>query len=96
MTSKKREEESSAQVVLPGTVQKVIPGIAQIVPPKAEIAVEGADHLYREIRIDNVLEDKDGKKVSLKEGAQVDVKIEADSSAVEPAQSTSKQSRNSA
>ena len=43
MASKKREDESSAKVVLPGKVQKVIPGITQIVPPKAEIVVEGAE-----------------------------------------------------
>jgi hypothetical protein len=62
----------------PGIVQKIIkpplPGELE----KAEIAVEGADHLYREIRIENKLEDEHGKKVKLKPGAQVDVTIEAD------------------
>lgn len=47
-------------------------------PEKAQIAVEGADHLYREIRVPNVLANEDGEKVKLKEGAEVDVKIEAD------------------
>lgn len=47
-------------------------------PEKAQIAVEGADHLYREIRVPNALEDENGQKVKLKEGADVDVKIEAD------------------
>lgn len=47
-------------------------------PEKAEIAVEGADHLYKEIRIENTLEDEQGRKVKLKEGAQVEVVVEAD------------------
>jgi len=47
-------------------------------PEKAQIAVEGADHLYREIRVPNRLVDDDGHKLKLKEGADVEVKIEAD------------------
>ena len=62
----------------PGTVQKIIKSPLPGEPEKAEIAVEGADHLYREIRIENNLEDEKGKKVKLKAGAQVDVTIEAD------------------
>jgi hypothetical protein len=62
----------------PGTVQKIIKSPLPGEPEKAEIAVEGADHLYREIRIENTLEDEKGKKVKLKPGAQVDVTIEAD------------------
>jgi hypothetical protein len=34
--------------------------------------------MRREIRVDNVLTDKDGDTVSLKRGAEVDVTIEAD------------------
>jgi hypothetical protein len=70
-------EPKKPAVTLPGTVEKIIPA-NQIAPEKAQIAVEGADHLYREIRVDNTLHDEDGKKVGLKPGAQVDVKIEAD------------------
>ena len=62
----------------PGTVQKIIKSPLPGEPEKAEIAVDGADHLYREIRIENTLEDEKGKKVKLKVGAQVDVTIEAD------------------
>ncbi|HEX5425573.1 MAG TPA: hypothetical protein VFW94_18625 [Candidatus Acidoferrales bacterium] len=40
-------------------------------------------HLYREIRIDNILETEEGKEVRLKEGAAVDVVIEADTDATE-------------
>jgi hypothetical protein len=73
-----------AAVTLPGTVEKIIPPMAGE-PEKAQIAIEKADELYREIRVENKLEDKDGKKVGLKEGAQVDVTIEADPSATVPA-----------
>ena len=71
-----------ATVTLPGVVQKVIERPPE--PKKAEIAVEGADPLYREIRIENTLEDEDGKVVELKPGAEVDVTIEADPDAVKP------------
>jgi len=49
-------------------------------PEKAQISVEGADHLYKEIRVPNQLVDDDGQTVKLKPGAEVDVKIEAEPS----------------
>ena len=61
-----------------GTVEKVIKPPHPSIPEKAQIAVHGADDLYREIRVENVLKDDEGKKVALKEGAGVEVKIEAD------------------
>lgn len=63
----------------PGTVEKIIKSPFPEVPEKAEISVEGADDLYREIRIENTLIDEKGKKVKLVKGAQVDVTVEADS-----------------
>ena len=72
-------EKPKATAVLPGKVEKVInphPNTGE--PEKAQITVEGADHLYREIRVPNRLVDDDGRKVKLKEGAEVDVRIEAD------------------
>ena len=63
----KAEEPEKPKVTLPGTVEKIIPA-NPIAPEKAQIAVEGADHLYREIRVDNTLEDEKGKKVGLKPG----------------------------
>jgi uncharacterized protein YfaS (alpha-2-macroglobulin family) len=60
------------------------------VPEKAEIGVEGADHLYREIRIENKLIDENGKEVKLKEGATVEITVEA-----EPAGTTGKSDRKS-
>lgn len=72
-------EREKPSVTLPGTVEKIIPGVPYSdEPEKAQIAVEGADHLYREIRVENALKDEKGKNVRLKEGAHVDVTIEAD------------------
>jgi hypothetical protein len=76
-------ESKKPAVTLPGTVEKIIPANT-IAPEKAQIAVEGADHLYREIRVENTLQDENGKKVGLKPGAQVDVKIEAEKEATVP------------
>lgn len=61
-----------------GTVRKIIKPHDSSQPEKAEISVQGADHLYREIRIENTLEDSHGKKVKLKPGAEVEVTVEAD------------------
>ena len=47
-------------------------------PEKAQITVEGADHLYREIRVENTLTNENGDEVSLKPGAHVEVTLEAD------------------
>ena len=63
--------------VRPGTVQRIIKPVVSGEPEKAEIAVEGADELYKEIRIENTLTRQDGEEVALKPGAQVDVIIEA-------------------
>jgi hypothetical protein len=72
------EKDEKPSVTLPGTVEKIIPAIPPIEPEKAQIAVEGADELYKEIRVENVLQDKKGDEVKLKRGAEVEVKIEAD------------------
>lgn len=64
-----------------GTVERVLKPIIPDEPEKAQISIPEADDLYREIRIENVVVDEAGKKASLKQGAQVDVIVEADSSA---------------
>ncbi len=69
---------------LPATVEKIIQSPSPNVPEKAQIAVEGADHLYRELRIENTLTDENGEKVRLKQGAEVEVTIEAESNATTP------------
>jgi hypothetical protein len=85
MTDKSKDDgQGTVAVTLPGTVKKVIPAIHPSLPEKAEISVEGADDLYREIRIENTLSDESGNEVSLKPGAQVDVTIEADADATKP------------
>jgi len=66
---------------LRGTVQKIIKPIARNQPEKAQIDLQDADDLYREIRIDNEVTDEKGAKAQLKVGAEVDVIVEADSSA---------------
>jgi hypothetical protein len=82
----KNEADSpdKATITLQGTVEKIIPGIGEHEPEKVQIAVEGADDLYREIRVENTLTDGDGGAVSLKKGAEVAVKIEADQEAIKP------------
>ena len=73
MTKKRRK--------LHGTVQKVIKPAFPHEKEKAEIGIQEADELYREIRVENALTDAEGHKARLKPGAQVDVLLEADSDA---------------
>jgi hypothetical protein len=70
-------------ITLPAVVEKIVKSVDPSEPEKAQIAVHGADDLYREIRIENTLEDADGEKVKLKPGAVVEVTIEAPANAVE-------------
>jgi hypothetical protein len=67
-----------------GVVEKIIKPPHPSVPEKAQIAIEGADELYKEIRVENVLEDETGEKVKLKEHAPVEVVIEADAESTTP------------
>ena len=73
-----------AKAAKPAIVEKILRSPDPIEPEKAQILVEGADHLYRELRIENSLEDENGHRVGLKPGAHVDVVIEADPDAVKP------------
>lgn len=59
----------------PGVVRKIIK-VPQ--PEKVEISIPAAEDLYREIRIENKLEDEEGQEVKLKPDVPVDVTIEAD------------------
>lgn len=67
---------------LPGTVEKIIKSPHPSDPEKAQIAVEGADELYKEIRIVNNLTDENGDEVRLKQGAKVEVTVKAGPEAV--------------
>jgi predicted DNA-binding antitoxin AbrB/MazE fold protein len=64
-----------------GTVDKIIKPVSAKEPEKAQITISEADDLYREVRIENVVTDENGEKAALKPGAEVDVIVEADSSA---------------
>jgi len=80
----KDDDQDKVAVTLPGTVKKVIPSIHPSLPEKAEISIEGADELYREIRVENTLSGESGNEVSLKPGADVEVTIEADADSTKP------------
>jgi hypothetical protein len=71
-------ESEKPSTTLPGTVEKIIKPVIPGEPEKAQISVEGADHLYRELRIENNMVTPSGENVGLKPGVQVDVIIEAD------------------
>lgn len=64
---------------LHGTVKKVIKPVIPTEKEKAQIDVHEADHLYREIRIDNVVTDEHGQKAKLKEGEAVNLIVETES-----------------
>jgi hypothetical protein len=68
--------------------EKIIPGVLSVIPEKAEIAVEGADDLYKENRVENTLQDENGKPVCLKPGAEVEVTMEAEKQATVPKNSS--------
>jgi hypothetical protein len=72
-------------VTLPGTVEKVIKPFHPSLPEQAQISVEGADDLYKEIRVENKLTDENGEPVKLVEGAQVEVTVEANKAETVPA-----------
>lgn len=64
---------------IPAVVERIIKPIPHSdEPEKAQLEVKGADHYYRELRIENKLKDKEGRKVGLKEGAKVELTVEAD------------------
>ena len=76
--AKFNRSDEKPSTTLPGIVEKVIKPSDPRDPEKAQIVVEGADHLYREIRIDNPLNGANGREVALKPGAPVEVTVAAD------------------
>jgi hypothetical protein len=74
-TARISEEPS---VTMPGTVDKIIPSARPSRPEKAQIAVDGADHRYRSLRIENTLIDEHGDDVRLKKSARVEVTVTAE------------------
>jgi hypothetical protein len=72
-----RRKTGRAWKTLPGSVQKIVKSVYANQAETVEIAIEGAEDLFREIRIENTFND-DGESVALKQGAHVDVTFEAD------------------
>ena len=83
-----KPNDEKATKTLSGTVDKIISPIMPGKPEKAQISVDGAEDLYRELRVDNTLEDADGNTVKLKKGAEVEVKIAADPEDTKPHEPT--------
>jgi hypothetical protein len=67
---------------LHGTVEKIIPSRVTSEPERAQISIDGADDLYKELRIENTLTDEGGNEVRLKRGATVEIIVEAEPQAV--------------
>jgi hypothetical protein len=65
-------------VTMGAKVQKIVKAPDPRIPDKAEIGIDGCDELYRETRIENTLTDADGRRVELKQGARVEVTVEAE------------------
>ena len=59
-------------------VQKTVKPIITDQPEKVEIAIPAADHLFREIRIENKFTTTDGGQVSLVTGTKLTVTLEAE------------------
>lgn len=83
-TDKNGGEKAKPSVTLPGTVEKIIKPLDSEEPEKVQIAIDGADDLYKEIRIENTLQDHNGDAVELKLNASVDVTVEADAADTKP------------
>ena len=86
LSSRSEDEKATVSVTLPGTVEKVIPSPHPAIPEKAQISIEGADNLYKELRIENKLIKEDGEEVKLKVGAEVEVKVQAPAGETVPAE----------
>jgi hypothetical protein len=78
ITMSEQSRTEKPNVTLPGRVEKIIEPNLPTEPEKVQIAIDGADPLYREIRIENSLTDGKGDEVQLQENDEVDVTIEAD------------------
>jgi ABC-type phosphate transport system substrate-binding protein len=79
-----KKSDEKPTVTLPATVEKIVQPVNPKNPEMAEIHIEGADPLYREIRVENTLTNDAGEEVKLKKGSRVDVTIEAEADATLP------------
>lgn len=67
--------DKKASTTLPGTVDKIVKPPAPGKREQAQILVEGADQIYKEIRIENALTNDLGQEVRLEPGDKVRVTI---------------------
>ena len=67
---------------LHGTVDKIITSRVSSETEKAQISIDGADDLYKQLRIENTLTDEGGNEVRLKRGATVEITVKAEAQAV--------------
>src|SRR5579864_5853890 len=79
---KGRAMTENSSTTLRGTVEKIITSRVSSEPEKAQISINGADDLYKELRIENTLTDVGGNEVRLKRGATVEVTVKAEAQAV--------------
>jgi uncharacterized protein YfaS (alpha-2-macroglobulin family) len=84
--SPKTEDKTgdNPSITLPATVEKIIKPFHPSQPETAQIKVEDAEPLYQELRIENKLTTENGEEVGLKEGAKIEVTIEADEKDIKP------------
>lgn len=75
--------QNKPRTSMPASVSKLLPS-CDGPNQKAEISIPAADHLFREIRIENKLVGADGKPVSLVAGAQLTITLEAERSGTVP------------
>lgn len=61
-----------------GKVQKIVKDVYRNRADLVEINIPAADHLFREIRIENTFSDIDGQQMALQAGTQLDITFEAD------------------
>ena len=64
-----------AAVKLSGTVEMIVPRDASAERERVQIRIKRGDEVYGVIRIENTLQDADGKPVTLKNGAEVEITI---------------------
>jgi len=57
-------ENEKPSTTLPGTVQKIIKPLHRKAPEQAEITVDKAEELYREIRVENTLVNGKGRRLA--------------------------------
>jgi hypothetical protein len=71
-------QRTSSWKKVSGNVQKIIKDAYNYRADVLEIDIPEADDLFREVRIENTFTDPDGQNVSLKQGAHLEIRFEAE------------------